>query len=221
MRSLLRMPKLSDNSSSCPTRSPAPRINSALLGFDFDGVIADTAEIFLRMIREEHGLGNVEREDIVDFDVENCLSLDREAVDAVFEKILKDSVGVGLRPMPGAVKVLSALAEQAPITVITARPLAAPVLEWFADLLPRSVLSDIRLIATGTHDGKAEHVLAQGLRYFVDDRAATCEQLNAAGVQPLVFRQPWNQTCRSFPSVRSWQDISSLCCSGQSLPEEL
>jgi hypothetical protein len=56
--------------------------------------------------------------------------------------------------------------------------------------------------------------LEQGLGWFVDDRAETCAQLHAAGIQPLVFRQPWNQHCRHFPVVTSWQEIRELCLEG-------
>ncbi|MCI5145484.1 MAG: hypothetical protein D3923_08105 [Candidatus Electrothrix sp. AR3] len=187
------------------------KIDPALLGFDFDGVIANTAESFLRLACADYGLCDARSEDITNFEVEECLGLKREEADAVFTKILQDSLGTGLQPMPGAVEVLTELTEQAMVTVITARPLAAPVLDWFVAFLPQATLASIRLVAMGAHDGKADYILKQGLRYFVDDRAATCVQLHDAGIQPFVFRQPWNQACQQFPLIHSWQDIRALC----------
>jgi 5'(3')-deoxyribonucleotidase len=188
-----------------------PTIDPSRLGFDFDGVIADTAESFLRIACEDYGLCGFRPEDITRFEVENCLDMPAEIVAAIFRKILEDSLGTGLRPMPGALEVLSELAEKAgTVTVVTARPLLSPVVDWFAHFLPQSVLNVLRVVAMGNHDDKPRHILAQGLHCFIDDRAETCSQLHAAGIQPLVFNQPWNQDCHHFPVVNSWQEIRGL-----------
>jgi len=190
-------------------------LDPARLGFDFDGVIADTAEAFLRLACEEHDLCGFRLEDITRFEVECCLDMPAETAAGIFGRILTDSLGCGLRPMPGALEVLTELADAAGIvTVVTARPLLQPVLDWFACHLPQPTLQAVRVVAMGDHDDKPRHILEQGLRWFIDDRAETCAQLHAAGIQPLVFRQPWNQDCRHFPAVRSWQEIRELCLVG-------
>jgi len=186
-------------------------LNPARLGFDFDGVIADTAEAFLRLACEDYGLCGFRLEEITRFEVEHCLDMPAELAGEIFTKILRDSVGAGLKPMPGALEVIAELAEQGRVTVITARPLLEPVLDWFAQHLPPAVASSVRVLAMGDHDDKLRHILAQGLDCFIDDRAETCQQLHAAGIQPLVFRQPWNQHCRHLPAVSSWQEIRNLC----------
>jgi hypothetical protein len=174
-------------------------VSAARLGFDFDGVIADTAEAFLRLACEEHGLCGFRLEEITRFEVEQCLDMSAETAAAIFGSILADSLGVGLKPMPGALEVLTELAETAgTVTVITARPRLQPVLDWFACHLPPSALQAVRVVAMGDHD----------------DRAETCQQLHAAGIQPLVFRQPWNQHCRHLPAVSSWREIRELCFQG-------
>lgn len=187
------------------------KIDPALLGFDFDGVIADTAEIFLRLACEDYGLCELSREDIINFEVEQCLNLNREQADAIFTKVLLDSVGTGLRPMHNAVEVLCELAELSRISVITARPLADPVNDWFATMFPKSVLKAIQVVAMGAHDDKPRFVHEQGLRYFIDDRAETCVQLDNAGIQPFVFSQPWNHNRHRLPVVSSWLEIKALC----------
>jgi 5'(3')-deoxyribonucleotidase len=185
-------------------------LHPARLGFDFDGVIADTAEAFLRIACEDYGLCGFRLEDITRFEVEHCLPIDSETVADIFRKILHDSVGTGLQPIPGALDVLTELAETAGVTVITARPLLHPVLDWFEHVLPASVVAHVRVVAMGDHDDKARHILEQGLDCFIDDRAETCQQLHVAGIQPLVFNQPWNQNGHRFPVVTSWQDIREL-----------
>ena len=186
------------------------KINPALLGFDFDGVIADTAEAFLRLACRDYGLCDLRLEDIVHFELERCLILERAQAEAIFTKILLDSIATELQPMKGAVEVLSELAECGPITVITARPLAAPVHAWFKAFFPAATCKAIKVVAMGTHDGKPQHVHEQGLRFFIDDRAETCVQLSETGIQPFVFSQPWNHNRHQLPTVRSWQDIRDL-----------
>jgi hypothetical protein len=186
-------------------------LEPARLGFDFDGVIADTAEAFLRLACEEHDLCGFCLEDITRFEIEGCLDMPAETAASIFGRIIADSLSSNLRPMPGALEVLTELAESAGIvTVVTARPLLQPVLDWFACHLSPTTLQAVRVLAMGDHDDKPRHILEQGLGWFIDDRAETCAQLHAAGIQPLVFRQPWNKGCRDFPAVNSWREIREL-----------
>jgi uncharacterized protein len=190
----------------------AGTIKPSELGFDFDGVIADTAESFLRLACVDYGLCGFTPEDITHFELEQCLALDISIAEAIFSKILKDSVGTGLQALPGAVEVISQLAaRQHKVRVITARSLTEPVLDWFSSVLPSWALPALHVIAMGEHDAKAGYILEQGLHYFIDDRPETCVQLQGAGIQPIIFHQPWNrQACSGLPLVHSWQEIHEL-----------
>jgi len=187
------------------------RIHPSRLGFDFDGVVADTAEAFIRLCCEEYGYCSIRLEDITEFAVERCLDLDPGIVDAVFARILRNSVDVGLRPMPGAIQVLTELTDLAPVTLITARPYPQPVLDWLNSVMPIPVCRRISVVAMGLHDDKARYIRQHGLDSFVDDRAETCFQLDEAGITPIIFSQPWNQGRHSFISVSSWDEIRTLC----------
>ena len=187
------------------------KIDPGLLGFDFDGVIADTAETFLRLACEKYTLCDIRPEDITDFDVEECIDIPAEIVTEIFRDILMDSVGSGLKPMPGAVDVLKKLAEKNRVTVVTARPLSDPVHDWLENFLPSATLPRIRVVAMGTHDDKPRHIHEQGLRYFIDDRTETCIQLSENNIHPIVFSQPWNHNRHRFQVVHSWQEIRMLC----------
>lgn len=186
------------------------RIHPARLGFDFDGVVADTAEAFIRLCCEEYDFCSIRLEDITEFEVERCLDLDPAIVDAVFTRILLDSVGVGLKAMPGAVAVLTELTELAPVTVVTARPYPQPVRDWLAAVMPAPVCRRITVVAMGAHDDKPRHIRRCGLDTFIDDRAETCTQLSAAGITPIIFSQPWNRGRHDFASVASWEEIRTL-----------
>lgn len=187
------------------------KIAPELLGFDFDGVVADTAETFIRLACEEYGYCSFTIEDITDFDVERCLDMEPDKIRAIFSRILVDSVETGLKPMAGAVEVIGELTEHAPVTIVTARPYPEPVLAWLRTVFPTSTRQHIRTVAMGEHDGKPYFVRREGLRYFIDDRPETCLQLAEAGIMPLVFSQPWNRNRHNLQTVSCWQEIKNLC----------
>ncbi|MHB8810797.1 MAG: 5' nucleotidase, NT5C type [Desulfobulbaceae bacterium] len=187
------------------------RVHPSRLGFDFDGVVADTAEAFIRLCCEEYGYCSIRLEDITEFEVERCLDLDPGIVDAVFARILCNSVDAGLQPMPGSIRVLAELTELAPVTLITARPYPQPVRDWLDAVMPAPVSRRIRVVAMGAHDDKPKHIRQHGLDSFIDDRAETCFQLDEAGITPIIFSQPWNQGRHAFASVRTWEEIRALC----------
>lgn len=181
------------------------------IGFDFDGVIADTVEAFIRIACEQYGRCDIRPEHITHFLVEECLAMESEVVGSIFGAILRDSVGTGLQPMPGAVEVLSEMSERAPVTIITARPEADPVHCWLEAIFPAPVRRRLRVVAMGDHDDKARHIRQAGLSTFIDDRAETCVQLSRAGLDAIVFSQPWNRNRHSLPTVHSWAEIRALC----------
>lgn len=186
------------------------KIEKGEIGFDLDGVIADTAEAFIRLACEEHAFCSFTLRDITSFQVEDCLDIPLPVVDRIFGDILVDSLATGLQPMPGAVEVITEITESAPVTIITARPLHQPVQDWLEHFFPASACAKIRLVAMGRHDDKARYIHEHNLRYFVDDRAETCLQLAATTITPLVFSQPWNQGKHELRSVESWEEIRAL-----------
>ena len=186
------------------------KIDPGLIGFDIDGVVADTAGAFIRLARNDYGVDNISVEDITDFVVEDCLPLDAELVDEIFKRLIVAPTESGLKPMEGAVEVLRDLSGEAPLTFVTARPLKEPIELWLENVLGRNVFSRARLIAMGDHDGKADHIRELGLEYFVDDRAETCMALAEKDIIPIVFHQPWNRGRHNFKSVDGWDAIREL-----------
>jgi 5'(3')-deoxyribonucleotidase len=194
-------------------QSTTLKIAPGEIGFDFDGVICDIGEAFLRIACEEHGYCSYTAEDITSFQVDECLNMPFPLVEGIFNDILRDSLAAGLMPMPGMVDVVERLAEQATVTIITARPQWQPVADWLDHFLPSGALSKINLIAMGDHDGKLSYIREEGLRYFVDDRTRTCEMLFDADITPVVFSQPWNRNKHSFHAVESWREIQAMLSS--------
>jgi len=180
------------------------------IGFDFDGVIADIAEAFLRIACEKYNYCSFTAEDITSFQVEECLNMPLPVVEEIFNDILVDSLGAGLQPMPGMREVINELADLAQVTIITARPQWQPVADWLDNFFLARTCRKIKLIAMGDHDGKISYIRDEGLNYFVDDRTQTCRLLHDAEITPLVFSQPWNRNRHTFQSVETWQEIRAM-----------
>jgi uncharacterized HAD superfamily protein len=181
------------------------------LGFDIDGVVADTTETFIRLAREDYSI-MVRPEEITDFMVENCLPMPPHVIAEIFERLLNNPLEVDLKPIRDSVSVLTKLAETAPLTFITARPDPKPISSWLEKHLGQETFAPARLIATGDHDGKAAPIKRLGLNYFIDDRHLTCNQLaSEPGITPIVYSQPWNRGRHLLNSVENWADIQKLC----------
>ena len=186
------------------------KISPNLIGFDIDGVVADTMEAFIRLAAEDYGV-SVLPEDITSFQVEKCLDVDVNMIGEIFDRLLFEPEESGIRPMDHAPAVLEEFSRYGPLTFITARPHHDPIAAWLKATLGQEVFKKVRLVATGEHDGKVDHVREMGLQYFVDDRARTCQQLSDAGISPFVFHQPWNAGRHELQTVDSWFSIRDLC----------
>ena len=183
----------------------------SLIGFDIDGVVVDTMEAFIRIARTEYDV-RVLPEEITEFQVGDCLDLDAAVVEEIFRRLQEEPDRCELRLMADAKPVLAAFARRGPLTFITARPAGNPIASWLRKELGPTLYRRVRLVACGEHDGKVGHIREMGLSFFVDDRAQTCLQLaEEEGIQPIVFRQPWNAGKHALPEVDSWRAIRALC----------
>lgn len=186
------------------------KIHPRLIGFDIDGVVADTMEAFIRIAWQDYRI-EVKPEDITAFQVEDCLDMDPSLVNDIFDRLLEDPVASDLKPMLYADRVLKEFAQVAPLTFVTARPQKKPIAQWLKSMLGEEIYKDVRLVATGEHDDKADHIKEMGLQYFVDDRAQTCTILENEGIIPIVYSQPWNYGKHDLQFVDNWLAIRELC----------
>ena len=179
------------------------------IGFDFDGVIADIGEAFLRLAGDEHDY-LVNLDEITSFQVETCTHIPEHIVAKIFDDILKDSLTTKLLPIPGSLEVISELCNSSRVRIITARSHDQPVIDWLANYLPPEVCRRIDLIAMHDHDQKVRYIKEHDLTFFVDDRAETCAQVAQANLHPLLYRQPWNSSWDDFTVVDNWQQIAGF-----------
>ncbi|MGB3209738.1 MAG: hypothetical protein WBB19_03440 [Desulforhopalus sp.] len=195
--------------SNCPLPDSVP-ISVREIGFDFDGVIADTAEAFIRLACTEYNYCSYTSEDITSFELENCLDMPRELVEKIFTDILKDSLSTQLLPIAGAVECLEHFTQRSVVTIITARSLEAPVIDWLDRFFTKPAKKNIRVVATGDHNDKLRYIHQHSLKYFIDDRAETCDKLADENITPFVFTQPWNRNRHSHRTVANWEEIRAL-----------
>ncbi|MGD9055501.1 MAG: haloacid dehalogenase [Desulfobacterales bacterium] len=185
-------------------------INPASVAFDIDGVVADTMTLFLEIARQEYNLNSITYADITCYNLADCLDIDPKIIDAVVTRILDGNYSAPLNPIAGAPDVLFQLGSHfGLITFVTARPYSGPLDDWIHQTL-RLDPASIEIIATGSHETKARILQQRQIQYFIDDRLETCFLLQEAGIQPILFKQPWNREPHAFFEVGSWHEIKKL-----------
>jgi 5'(3')-deoxyribonucleotidase len=185
-------------------------IQPGSVAFDIDGVVADTMRLFLDIAREEFNLNGIRYEDISCYNLEECLDIDGDILDAIISKILTGEYRAPLKPVEGAPEVLAAVGRRhSPLLFVTARPHPGPIREWVQRTLPLDGTS-VDIVATGSFEAKSGVLLDRGISYFVEDRLETCFLLQDVGIRPLLFRQPWNRKNHPFVEVNNWLELAAL-----------
>lgn len=180
------------------------------IAFDIDGVFANTMGLFLEIARKDYGINHIQYENITTYFLEECLDVDPEIIRVIINQILEGEFEPELRPIDGAVEVLSDIGEAHRLLFVTARPQLPTVKGWVHSKLPLKP-SDIEVVATGTFEGKADVLSARGIRYFVEDCLEVCYMLSERGINPILFSQPWNRSSNHpFREVSSWAEIRAL-----------
>ncbi len=185
-------------------------IDPAAMAFDIDGVIADTMTLFLEIARDEFNINGLRYEDIVCYDLIDCLNMDLDIIESVVAKILNGDHRAVLKPIAGAREVLARIAmNHSPVVFVTARPHLGPLNEWLTEVLALNP-AGCDVVATGAHEGKAKALLERNISCFVDDRLETCFALRDAGIMPVLYKQPWNRKPHPFVEVASWRELETL-----------
>lgn len=184
-------------------------IDPAALAFDIDGVIADTMHLFLDILRDHYDVHSVRYADISCYRLDHCLNLDGDVLEGAVARILNGDYRAALKPVPGAGPLLRRIGETTGrILMVTARPEPGPIETWINQLLDGQHRC-ARIIATGAFEAKTDVLLENDIKWFVEDRLETCHLLKAAGIEPVVYKQPWNQDPHDFLEVSSWQELEA------------
>ena len=182
-------------------------IDPAALAFDIDGVIADTMHLFLDILADHYDVRTVRYEDITCYRLDHCLDLDADILEGAVARILDGNYRSVLHPYPDAENVLKRVGQASGrVLMVTARPDPGPMKAWMKRLFDGQH-DHAQIVATGSYEAKTDVLLAEGVRWFVEDRLETCDLLKAAGIDPVVFKQPWNQGRHNYLEVASWQEL--------------
>jgi len=200
---------LQGSSSPFVARVPPKELDPRTLAFDIDGVVADTMQLFLDIARVDFGIRHVRFSDITHYNLEDCLDLSPEVINAIIEQILAGTHRPVLRPIADSPAVLNRLgARVGPLMFVTARPRAEVITHWLQQTLQLPA-KHINVVATGSFEAKAAVLQDAGVRTFVEDRLETCYQLQEVGITPLLFKQPWNRRRHPFEEIDNWRNLAS------------
>ncbi len=185
-------------------------INPASVAFDIDGVIADTMTLFLDIARDIFHINGIRYQDIVCYNLAECIPMQPDLIDAVVGRILDGNYLTPLKPIDGAHDVLTRLQRHhSPVLFVTARPYLGPIRNWMLDWLSLDARS-IDVMAVGSFENKADVLIERNITCFVEDRLETCYRLQDAGIAPILFKQPWNREPHPFVEVGSWKELEDL-----------
>jgi len=180
------------------------------IAFDIDGVFANTMELFLQIAREDYSINHIRYQDITTYFLEECLDIDPEIIRVIINRILEGDFEVELKPLDGAVEVLSEIAGTHPLLFVTARPKLSAITEWVHRMLSLRP-PDVEVIGSGTFEGKSDVLKEREASHFVDDCLELCYKLSERGITPILFSQPWNRyPSHPFREVNSWAEIRAL-----------
>ncbi len=185
-------------------------INPASIAFDIDGVVANTMALFIDIARNSFNINSIGYEDITTYYLEDCIDIDKSIITEIINLLIDGGYSETLRPMDDAKEVLGRLSSlNHTVLFVTARPHLGPIADWITGILQLEPTS-IEIIAAGSFEAKTDILLDKNISHFVDDRFETCLLLDEAGINPILFRQPWNRKSHSFIEVGSWKEIESL-----------
>jgi len=179
------------------------------IAFDFDGVVADTFRVFVKLANENYHY-NISYNDISDYQFMKVLNMDRTHALEILDILTNEPHVIDLIPNEGAGEILTRITDVSPLLIVTARPFAGPVELWFAKHIPQVGPDCLRVEATGVNTAKLEVLMAHKVKYFIEDRLDTCFMLQDAGITPIIFSQPWNRQPQPFKVVKTWADIAGL-----------
>lgn len=184
-------------------------IDPGRLAFDIDGVLANTMQLYLEILKAFYGVNHIVYEDITQYQLEACLPVDPKILAAATERIIQGNYSCRLQPYAGVKRVLKRLHAYGPIRLVTARPHLGPIGDWIDQLLP-SRHYRVEITTTGDFEAKVEVLKAANVDFFVEDRLETCFLMHEHDITPVVFVQPWNRRPHPFIEVNDWDQLEKL-----------
>ena len=181
------------------------------IGFDIDGVLANTMQLFLDILLDVYSIDHISLSDITSYELELCLDIDPGIISAANQSIIDGDYPGRLAPMEGAATVLKRLSGYGPIRLVTARPYPGPIGAWMEEMLPPDPdRYPVQITTTGGFESKVDVLKTEKIAYFVEDRLETCFLLQNHDITPILYAQPWNRRPHPFQEVANWEQLERL-----------
>lgn len=184
-------------------------IDKDSIAFDIDGVVANTMQLILDLIQVKTGRTYALHE-FTEYDVTECLDVGRETAYEIYMDIMSDRYNDRLTLIAGAQSVLQKLAAVTDtILLVTARHHLGNFKAWLCAALEIPE-EKVEMIGTGSFEAKLDVLRQHGKTVMVEDRLETCLILDAGGITPLLFAQPWNNHKPHGLMTVDWRIIDHL-----------
>jgi uncharacterized HAD superfamily protein len=172
------------------------------IGIDIDGVIVDLVSSMLPLLSKYCGR-SVCYSDIRCFDIGKALKIEDKMED-IWTEVDNGNILRVAPPIKGAIIGLSELSEH-DIWLVTSRPKSSrsDTELWLRE--NRVEFDKLKFVDTGD-----KVPVVRALDVFLEDSLETACAVAEAGIDSLLFDQPWNQ-CSKLPRrcerVKDWKDV--------------
>jgi len=172
------------------------------IGIDIDGVIVDLVTAMLPLL-SEICRRPVYHSDIYCFDIGKALKIEDKMED-IWTEVYNGNILRVAPPIKDAIIGLNELSEHE-IWLVTQRPKSSrsDTELWLRE--KKIEFDNLRFV-----DTVGKESLARNLDVFLEDNLETACAIAEAGIDSLLFDQPWNQ-CSKLPQrcerVKDWRDV--------------
>jgi len=178
------------------------------IGIDLDGVIADFTDYTLPMLNKLYNV-NLKRDDITHYNYEKVIGVSKKEIIKFWEEVKNKKVFRYLKPIKGALESLSLLSDRE-IYFFSMRP------EYYEDDTI-AWLKDNNIDYCKLHIGQEDKsitALKEKIDIFIEDNLLQAIMVSEAGIETLLFNQPWNHYGKKLPPlckrVYSWKEIINI-----------
>lgn len=180
------------------------------IGIDLDGVIADFTGYTLPILNKFYNV-NLKRDDITHYNYEKVLGVSKKEMMKFWEEVKNKHVLRHLKTIEGALEALS-LFKDRKIYFFSMRP------EYYEDDTI-AWLKDNNIDYCKLHIGQEDKSIAalkEEIDIFIEDNLLQAIMVSEAGIETLLFNQPWNHYGEKLPPlckrVYDWKEIINIIC---------
>jgi len=161
-------------------------IDKLTIGIDIDGVIVDYVNMILPLLSEVCNRP-VSYQDLSCWDIGEALDITEETVEYIWQQVFDSDMLLNAKPIKGAIDSMSALARH-DIWIITSRPPAMQeiTVSWLDNW---SVRYDHIVFENEKHAISSRN----NINIFIEDSLEQACAIAEAGINALLYDQPWNQ----------------------------